>query len=278
MKKRPKALLAVAGLMMGIAVSLPVQIMLMHGHNPLEILAVLAKLAPLNWAVMMIASAFGILAFRASRGMIYAAPAFIAITGWNNWVVGQLQPGATPLGTGLISLAAAAAAALPFAIPSVRRVLANPGLRWWRTPERKRVALIAKVRPVKGGEVSAVTFDLSESGAFIATEHAIWEDRLRTKLARARDRRHCSLKVDLDPYRALHCIAKVIRHTEPRGNYPGGFALQFEGLTPDDRRMLARFLTRLQEAAAAPTAAAPQGAEPPEESAMDEETKNRLAA
>ena len=242
MKNRPRSLVLLSGVLLAIAASFPAQIMLLHGHSPLEAGEILAQLAPFNWAVIAVSLVFAVLAFRASRATIYAAPLFVAVTSWNNWLVCELQPGASLAGTGAASLLAALAAFGPLAVPSVRRVLRNPRLRWWRTPSRKRVALTAKVRPVKGGEVSAVTFDLSESGAFIATEHASW-DRLRQGSHALEVGAHCSLKLDLDSYRALHCIAKVIRHTEARGNYPGGFALHFEGLSTEDRRVLGRFLS-----------------------------------
>jgi hypothetical protein len=155
---------------------------------------------------------------------------------------------------------------------SVRDVLSRPSRRWWLTPSRKRIMLKAKVRPVRGGEVSATTFDLSESGAFISTEHAVWHDRLRQTSTALEIGAHCSLKLDLDAYRALQCIGKVVRHTEPRGRYPAGFALQFEGLTPDDRRLLLKFLARLRDTAAEPQYAGSESAAP------EETAKNKIAA
>lgn len=251
MKSRPSLLTATGAVLFLIAAGLPAQIAWRYGHTPLELVAVLGKLAPLNWAVLMGSIITAVLALRGSRALQYALPCLTLLTLWNNWLVARLQPEVSPFGVAALSTLALAASVAVLIHPAVRKIFANPTLRWWRTPVRKHINLKAKIRPVKGGEVCAMTYDLSESGAFIATDHAIWADQLRLSSRALEIGAHCSLRLDLNPYRALHCIAKVVRHAEARGQYPGGFALQFEGLSPEDRRALHRFLNQLREQAEA---------------------------
>jgi hypothetical protein len=256
MKTRPKELTALALAFLGIALSLPVQIMLLFGDPPWEITAIVTKLAPLNWLIIALSIAMVPLTLRASPLLWITTPLYIASVIWNNWLIASVQGSSgwlSPVHLSSIGLVLLIGGVL-FKYPSCRTVLLHPSKRWWLTPERKRVDLEARLCPVLGGEISSKTFDLSESGIFVVLDdHSQWRGprfRTTTKAPETALRvgSYCWLRVALNDVSALTCTAEIVRKTEPRGIYPAGIGLRFVGLTARDKKLLAGFLSNLKPA------------------------------
>lgn len=129
-----------------------------------------------------------------------------------------------------------------------RVALFHPSRRWWLTPSRKRALLKTRLRPVLGGEILIQTFDISEGGIFIALNASTHWHRTQAKLKQTPENclqvgAYCWLRITLDEFSSLTCTAEVVRKTTgEQGIYPAGIGLRFVGLSPQDRKVLAKFL------------------------------------
>lgn len=242
MRKRPKELWILAGLFLGVAAAMPLQIILSYGYGVTEIPQILAGLAPLNWAVMGISMLHAFLVFRASSWALLSTIAFVGTILWNNWVVAETGLNYSVPAVALASLGAIGAH-IPMFSREVRRVLLNPKMRWWRTAPRKRTAVQAVVRPVLGGEIRSRTFDLSSGGAFISMEEfALMRGTPQLTMRNLRVGSRCSIRLLLNQLQVIHCPAEIVRHAAASGEYPAGFAVRFVAMDDSQRKLLSEFI------------------------------------
>jgi hypothetical protein len=241
MRQRPRVFDLLALALLLVAFSLPVQVMLMFGHTPGEFTAIFNQLAPMNWVVAMLAVACAVAHWRASPTLWILSPLFILAVGWNNYLVAQAGLNFS-WATTLLATGATLALHGLLLTPTARKVLLNPKMRWWLTAPRKRVQLRATIWPVLGGELLTSTYDVSEGGAFFSLEEASWTSRRTLSIKNLSVGTVCTLKMKLDSGRAIQCDAEVVRQAEPRGQYPGGFAVRFKSLSREDQKALAQLL------------------------------------
>src|SRR5665213_4610446 len=88
MRRRPMWFILLALAFFGVAISLPLQIMMIYGHGLSEISAVFDKLTLLNWLVLCGTLICSGLVWRASPYLRYAVPLLIALVAINNFFVG----------------------------------------------------------------------------------------------------------------------------------------------------------------------------------------------
>ena len=89
--------------------------------------------------------------------------------------------------------------------------------------------------------MSSMTFDLSTGGAFVTLNDEL--KRNKAKLARnLRVGTFCSIRLALDQINVIHCTAEIVRHAQPKGGYPAGFAVRFIRLESEQLRILERFI------------------------------------
>jgi hypothetical protein len=247
MKQKPKEFLFLALVLLVIGISLPVQVMILFEHTPLEVGAGIAKLAPLNWVVMILALLNSALVYRASPVVILTAPLFIFAVGWNNWLVAETGVNfSTPTAVaGLIGTIALHGLLLT---KRARKALGNPSLRWWRSVPRRQIAVRVLVCPVLGGQLQSATFDLSMGGAFIEVSHANWASSGNGSAAHGLQvGARCTIRLTLSQLSVLNCSAEVVRQTPGRGEYPGGIAVRFINLDNEQKSALAAYLKTVHE-------------------------------
>lgn len=239
MRTKPRKLDYLALFLLGVAFAMPLQIMFLYEHTPLEMGAVLAKLAPLNWLVLVLAPLTAWFIYRASPLMLIAVPILTTVVIHNNWLVAEIGTDYSPLSIGL-STGAFLLAMASLATRETRDLLINPGRRWWLTPKRKRISIPVHVVVPGHGEYAfdSRTFDLSESGAFLVTSGSL-ESLLKSIGAGT----NCSISLDLDKLqhgkgRALQCRAEIVRAAGAQGAYPSGIGVRFVELGRDQRRAL----------------------------------------
>lgn len=241
MRKKPKELIALSLFFGAIAVGMPLQIMFMYGHTPLEGVAIMAKLAPLNWAVMVLAAASALLAYHGSPYCLAVVPMLSYTVIQNNWLVAEIGSDFSPFVAGLGTLGYFAGCS-PIFTKRVRDVLLNPERRWWFTPHRRRVQMPVLIGN-DGLEFISSTFDLSETGAFIVG---------RPQLAGIKPGRVFYIFFDLKRSQRIQCRAQVVRNVGARGNYPEGVGVRFLDIGPRERELLAEFTRENAVAKSAP--------------------------
>ncbi len=246
MQTRPKLLIAISMAMVAVALSLPIQISFLFGHPFTEVEPILAKLTPLNWAVMGVCLLHGYCVFNASRWMLASTILAVLVVNFNNIAVGSIELnysfGQAFLGTlGFIALNGA------LAHPSIRNLVAMPSKRWWMRAPRRSIKLNMSVKRLNGEVFMAHTHDISRGGAFIPFFSVEEYSRglVHPPLV-PNDLEHVMLDfmVNDKPY---SCQAKVVRKTDASGTYPAGLGLQFVNLSGKEQRQLDRYLRNVPD-------------------------------
>jgi hypothetical protein len=245
MRQRPKEFVFLAMVLLLIAVSLPIQVMMLYQNSPFEISDTISKLAPLNWVVMILALVNAALVYSASPWVMLTAPLFIMVVIWNNYLVADAALNFSPV-TAVVAIMGTAALHGALLTEKARKILKNPTLRWWRSAPRKQISVRALVTPVMGGELQSMTFDISMGGAFISAASTGWKPSQSAPHQTIEVGSRCAIRLMLDQFRVVTCSAEVVRQTEPRGHYPGGFAVRFVNLDPQQRKILATYLKTVQ--------------------------------
>ncbi len=229
MQKKPKIFSLIAWGLLFVAWSMPAQIALIYGHGFSEFSSVLYKLSKLNWLVILGAMICAILVNRVSRWTLYAFPLWLLAAGINNWAVGYYGTDFTLMQAGLATLSL-----ILLLTPIYRQkylvCFSRPQVCWWKTPQRKRLNLQLTLTNARKTAFLAQTFDLSETGLFIACDKDLLaDDDIQMDL---------SLKSD----DSIRCNARVARRTDKLGIYPQGIGVEFLNLKSNDKRRLRQWL------------------------------------
>ncbi|MCB0366462.1 MAG: PilZ domain-containing protein [Bdellovibrionaceae bacterium] len=240
MRARPRLLLLMALVFLGLVISFPVQVFVLYGHGLDEWPQLLSKISLLNYLV-----AFSLLAnipfiLRASQWLWVTLPLTILMVGWNNWVVSAAGHDFSQATTWVATGAFSALAGFIF-LPSVWSLLREPKKRWWLQAPRKEVSLPMTLEPVRGTTIQARTFDLSRTGAFIPLD----KERDGEYPVRAGD--VITVKFNLGSLKRISCHARVVRRAISVGHYPSGIGLQFIELKRTHERILRDYVDSIPE-------------------------------
>jgi hypothetical protein len=235
MTLRPKQFYLVSACMLFAAISFPFQVAWLYGHSLTEVQSIFAKLTHLNWLVLVSLLMGAYLYFQASRWIIIFAPIMLAIISYNNYQVGAFGGDFSLLQTTLASMGAGILF-LPLFMPSSRAILRNPQRRWWRISKRHTKKVSATLNPFVGEMIQAQTYDLSQTGVFLALKDE--------------DLAHCPkvgdtvrLSFNVSPMKKIRCEARVVRVAEPQGRYPMGIGLRFVEFDKSHQKSYSQFLT-----------------------------------
>lgn len=246
MRTRPKLLLCLVAALIGVAVSMPVQIAWLFGHPITEMDAILAKLTPLNWAVIFACLAHAYVTYNASRWLLISAFGAVLVVNLNNLSVGMAEINYS-FGEALFGTVAFFGLHSVVLHPSIRNLLEIPTKRWWMQPPRKSMNLKMSVRRLNGEVFMAKTHDISRGGVFIPFFSV--EKYSRGELSPPlvpNDLEHVMLDFMVDD-KTYKCQAKVVRKTDACGTYPAGMGLQFLNLSGKEQRELDRFIRNAPE-------------------------------
>ncbi len=250
MNSKPLILPILAFLTAAIALSLPIQIMMIYGHGLGELGAVARKLTTLNWLVIFGGVATAALIDRGSPYIRYCVPGMIAAVFVNNYFVASYGDDFSLL-TATASAAVFAVLNVPLLHPQIRRLLSHPELRWWLRPRRATTSVPIFLAGTRRETFRTETFDLSETGVFVQLEpHQIT----------LKQDESISLCLTLGTYSQVRCTGRIVRITDARGTYPAGVGVQFLDLPMEEKKIIRHYIKRFEEheleLAAAPPAQA----------------------
>lgn len=231
MARRPRALTIVSCIFVMLALSMPMQVMLLYGHGVSEWSAVLAKLTSFNWIVLAGLVANAVLLWRVSPWLRYTMPALMAAMLVNNWLAGYYATDFS-LWTTTLGTLAFSVLNIPMLDDHVLWIMQHPERRWWIRAERKRLSLPIFIEGTRLSSVKAETFDVSRSGAFVPglSELSVGD--------------WISVRLQFDPLAQLRVQARVVRRREAVGQYPAGYGIEFQDMSWWQRREIRRQLRR----------------------------------
>jgi len=230
---RPKQFYIAAFALFLMALSFPMQVMVLYGHHWSETSAIFAKITWIKWLVIGSFIVGAYLYFHASRFIVFLAPAILGLVAFNNYIVGHFAGDFSMLQTSLATLSVGIVFA-PLLMPSSQVVLKDPKRRWWRRSKRVNKRVSATLNPYVGEMVHGHTFDVSQSGAFVCLEG---EGRALPKVGDT-----VRVSFNVNSMKKIRVEAVVVRITEPDGRYPRGMGIRFTDMDKRYEKSFGQFL------------------------------------
>lgn len=232
MIKKPLFFPVLALVVLGIALSMPMQVLWLYDHPWEEFELAMAKLTMLNWAFMLMSCYVSYLLFTVNPRSVYFIIPYLLLGILNNTLVGLSGVDFVPMQTSVAS-AALVLIFMPLLKKDFATLLLDPRKRWWLRAPRITFTcpVLFESRLISQ---SAQLFDISRSGAFIkfpSEENFTINQRM-------------DLNIKLDQLHQLHCQAQVIRvNSHEVGTYPAGIGVKFMPLTSHQAELLDRFIS-----------------------------------
>jgi hypothetical protein len=226
-KKRPFVLTLYSLILAGAAASFPMQVVWDYEIPLHKMFHAIRYLTWLNMVVIAAMVITSIAVLRASRLTLFFAPLTVLLVCMNNYWVGYVGINYSSVETTVASLLFAGATCFLLERRS-RNALLNPNCHWWRTPRRVQMQKPIVLLPWNGETLAAFTHDISESGAFIKSDHIAGfniGDRMQ-------------LRMKIAGHIDVRCTGRLVRKSEASGQYPGGVAIMFEDLSRHERKMI----------------------------------------
>jgi len=240
-KEKPILFPLLALFFIGVAVSIPVQIALLYEHDLSSLQdwsAILIKITPLNWFVMLVCAINAFLAFRVSQALKYFIPLGVVATAMNNFVVAlwgtdysHLQASSATLGYIFVSYS--------YIFSSSYEALKNPKIQWWKIPPRYKQNLPVWIESRGKRKVLTTTFDISQSGTFLAAMNQ-YTNNLMNDLHVGE---HINLYISTEKGDLKLRGTVVRKEYQSHGSYPQGMGVKFSPLGILDTLHLRGLLT-----------------------------------
>lgn len=211
-----------------IALSFPLQIMLVYDHSPLEVVSIFSKLTIINHVCIALLIINSWLAWKGDAFLKWTLPVLIGFIAFNNWVVSKygfdFDFNSTTLATILFTVVTSS-----ILFTKGMDILDNPEKRWWLIPKRYQKKLPIYVKTAQEAFLLGKTFDISSTGVFISINETRDHFKGRNDPSILPGE---TVDIQIPSHGNLDftCKAKVIRKTQGGGAYPGGLGIQFEDI------------------------------------------------
>ncbi|WP_372651391.1 PilZ domain-containing protein [Halobacteriovorax sp.] len=238
MTKRPTLLIFTCLVMIGIIISIPLQILAQTEVTAINYNILLQQITVFNWLVMI--SCFMTMMFAINGHKLLPVSVIFLLLSIhiNNYFVFKY---AVNIDWYIPLIASCLSSILAFSFllnKNIRYTANNQDKRWWLIPKRHQKTLPIWIVLDDSRCVLAHTFDLSKTGTFISTIDGL-ENKLQSELELGRDVK--ILIGDKDDIE-FHCNASVVRKTQAKGNYPSGIGLHFHNIPIIEKFHLSRIL------------------------------------
>ena len=225
MSKKPLIFNLVALSLVALAVSFPIQISLIYGHqlNDMVQLGAIWNKLPINniltMALLMI-TAWKV--WRVETSIMPWLTASCVVVAFNNFIVSSYATDWSQLQT-TSSTVAFAILLGSFVFTKAYDHSLQPQLQWWKPAKRHRIDAPVVVEFMENHRFQAQLFDMSTTGMFITGV----QQNLISSLAPNEE--EMAIKI---PFKnQFHAFTvKLVRKTEQSGHYPGGWGLTFSHL------------------------------------------------
>jgi hypothetical protein len=251
MTRQPRLMLVLAAGYFLVAFSMPLQVMLINNYSVFDLALIFNQMTMLNVLIAMTCIALATSLYRSSGMALALLPLLTTMVVYNNYLVGQYEYQYSAMQALIASITFMSMSSSIYLIPFVRQPLMDSSKRWWRTPKRMKTSFETSLHPFVGASLAGATFDLSETGFFIA-EDGVKPKKQSTNFKgiqdelRVGDRTGVLIKVA--PGISVKCEARVVRRSDGKGHYPRGLGFQFEKLDGLHRKMIRNMI---QDAVAA---------------------------
>ncbi len=244
MNKRPKYLSLLSAVFVMIALSYPLQVMVLYGHSLFEIDQIFFKISTLNFLVMFSLLCNAYLLLNASSLLKFTIPTTLALVMWSNAIIGSYGSDYSMSSTSLASLLFALLCTPLMAVSEIQLVLSNPKTRWWLTPKRVKKNLTTAMQQTKGLHLIAETHDISESGLFIPFSTCVEKETKEYVLdPRLKVGEVITLHIRLSQFNTIKCEARVIRVSQKPSSKPAGLGLQFLQLDEHAKTQIKKYVS-----------------------------------
>jgi len=223
------------------ALSFPLQIMLLYGHEWGEWPMIFSKLTVFNRLVIGIFLLNAYLSLTAHKWLRVTIPLSLLVVCANNFIVGSYGTDYALHLTSLTSLM------YLFFVSNLYlsrgyQVLLNPQLRWWRVPLRKKISCPVSIKLSNGEYFKSKSFDISNSGLFLEKQSNQREDF--SAMNNVEEILEQDMILNLAIAESFFCRAKIVRKTAGNGQYPAGIGLEFIDLNWQNKHSLQNLLQR----------------------------------
>ncbi len=239
MKKRPLLFNLYTLFFLSVAISFPIQIMALYGHEPSEASMIVNKMTYLNWSVIGVCLINATFSFYGHWLLKLSLPFSFFVVALNNFFVSKLAHDYSPLATTLATLTFGLISSYLF-FTNAREVLNDQNKRWWLAPKRFKRNLPVWVQGPLGSPLLSKTFDISKSGAFLS--HSSLTSTREDVPNTLNEGDEISLTLGLSGQKEFSCQAEVVRLTKPKGDYPGGIGIRFKDMSVTNKWVLDQIL------------------------------------
>ncbi|PIK15372.1 PilZ domain-containing protein [Halobacteriovorax sp. JY17] len=238
MRERPRLLIMTCIVLVGIVVSIPLQILLQSDVTAINYSILLNQITIFNWFVILACLSTMVLTINGHKLLGYSIVPLLMAIHINNYFVFKYALHTQWYTPVVASLICTAIAILFMFNKSVRFTMKNQEKRWWLIPKRFQKTLPIWVVLDDNQCVLAHTFDLSKTGTFISTVNGANQE-LERELELGKEVK--ILIGDKDDVE-FHCQASVVRKANAKGNYPSGIGLHFKSISFIEKFHLSRIL------------------------------------
>lgn len=215
MKNKPFYLILFPFLAFAIALSFPLQIILIYDIPASDPMRILSMLTPLNLLTIVAMTLTGALTILMNKHVYKVIPVLLFVTLVNNAIVGLYGSDYTLFQVAL-SFILFGISLKPFYSQEIKAVINEPKLRWWLTPTRYELQKPIKINS-SDLQLTSETFNLSKTGVFakISEQYQLDEFELDEVL---------DLQILTESPITLK--ARVVRKSNGHANQPKGIGLE----------------------------------------------------
>ncbi len=238
--KPPRGVQFLALIYLGIAISLPFQLVWIYQLSWDNSFGGLTHMSLGNWLVFVMALVLSYQLYTYSHRALILMPLTFALVALNNWWVSHIDSTYSSLETLIASgllLASHSALLLPQNLTSLKKGSHKP----WRQAPRFQLSYTTTVLPPLGPALMLQSRDVSLSGIFLCGRRiqAPKGAQQVSNLDHIQVGSEVNLKVQIDQLRTLRIRALVVRKPEECGtDCPAGIALKFQEMSRETKRQL----------------------------------------